>query len=98
MGWRCGRWSRDLSALPDDMALAAGFADASLRHAAEADALRHEVVRRWGERGLISLGFALTAARLFPTLKYALGHGQACRRVRVGGESKTALAPVSRAA
>jgi hypothetical protein len=90
--------ARDPSALPDDMALAAAFAEASLRHAPEADALRDEVVRRWGPRGLISLGFALTAARIFPTLKYALGHGRACRRVTVGGESKPVLAPVSHAA
>jgi hypothetical protein len=90
--------ARDSSAMPDDMALAAGFADACLRHAPEADALRDEVVRRWGKRGLISLGFAQTAARLYPTLKYALGHGRACRRLTIGGESKAVLAPVSRAA
>jgi len=87
---------RDRSTLPEDMGLAAGFAEASLRHAPEADALRDEVVRRWGKRGLISLGFALTAARIFPTLKYALGHGRACQRVTVGGESKPV--PVSHAA
>jgi len=90
--------THDTSAMPDDMALAAGFADASLRRAPEADALRDEVVRRWGKRGLLSLGFALTSARLFPTLKYALGHGRACRRLTIGGESKPVLAPVSRAA
>jgi len=90
--------ARDRGAMPDDMALAAGFADASLRHAPEADALREEVVRRWGKRGLISLGFALTAARIFPTLKYALGHGRTCRRLTIGGESKPVLADVSRAA
>jgi hypothetical protein len=88
----------DRSAMPEDMGLAAAFADASLRHAPEADVLRAEVVRRWGQRGLISLGFALTAARIFPTLKYALGHGRACRCVSVGGESKPVLAPVSHAA
>jgi uncharacterized lipoprotein YbaY len=90
--------ARDRGAMPDDMALAAGFADASLRHAPEADGLREEVVRRWGKRGLISLGFALTAARIFPTVKYALGHGRACRRLTIGGESNPVLADVSRAA
>jgi hypothetical protein len=90
--------ARDPCAMPDDMALAASFADASLRRAPEADALRDEVVRRWGKSGLVSLGFALTTARMFPTLKYALGHGRACRRVTVGGESKPVLAAVSRAA
>jgi uncharacterized lipoprotein YbaY len=90
--------ARDRCAMPDDMALAAGFADASLRRAPEADALRDEVVRRWGKRGLLSLGFGLTAARIFPTLKYALGHGRACRRLTIGGESEPVVAAVSRAA
>jgi hypothetical protein len=89
---------RDPAAMPDDMALAAGFADASLRRAPEADALRDEVVRRFGQRGLLSLGFALTSARLFPTLKYALGHGRACRRLTIGGESKPVLAHAREAA
>jgi len=34
---------------------------------------------------LISLAFGLAAARVFPTLKYALGHGVACQRVVVAG-------------
>jgi hypothetical protein len=89
---------RDLAAMPDDVALAAEFADASLRRAPEADALRDEVVRCFGKRGLISLGFALTGARLFPTLKYALGHGRACRRLTIGGESTPVLAHVRAAA
>ena len=90
--------ARDPAAMPEEVALAVGFAEASLRHAPEADALRDEVVRRWGPRGLLSLAFALTTARLYPTLKYALGHGRACRRLTIGGESKPVLANVSRAA
>jgi hypothetical protein len=34
---------------------------------------------------LISLAFAITAARLDPTVKYALGHGKSCTRIVVGG-------------
>jgi hypothetical protein len=33
----------------------------------------------------VSLAFAITAARIYPTVKYALGHGKACMRVVVGG-------------
>jgi hypothetical protein len=33
----------------------------------------------------VSLAFALTSARFYPTLKYALGYGQTCTRVSVGG-------------
>jgi uncharacterized lipoprotein YbaY len=74
----------DLRAMPDDAVLAYRFAQASLAHDA-ADELRSEIVRRWGEQGLISLAFALAIARVFPTVKYALGHGQACSRVTVAG-------------
>ena len=33
------------------------------------------------------LAFAMAAARVYPTVKYALGHGKACTRLVVGGES-----------
>ena len=90
--------ARDFAALPADAALGARFADATLRHAAEADGLRDEVVRRWGKRALVSLAFAVTGARIFPTLKYALGHGRACTRVIVGGESRPVLRELTKAA
>jgi hypothetical protein len=77
--------TRDLKALPDDAALGVRFAEAVLAHDAAADRLRDEIVRRWGRRALVSLGFAITAGRLYPTLKYALGHGRARTRVTVGG-------------
>ena len=38
------------------------------------------------------------AARCFPTLKYALGHGKACTRVTVGGETQPVLRQVRKAA
>jgi len=75
----------DLRALPDDAVLGLRFARAVLAHDAGADELREEILARWGSRGLVSLAFAITSARLFPTVKYALGHGQACRRITVGG-------------
>jgi len=28
----------------------------------------------------------IAGSRLYPTLKYALGHGKACRRIEVAGE------------
>jgi hypothetical protein len=90
--------SGDFSTMPDDAVLAMRFTRATLRHDPEADPLREEVVRRWGKRGLISLGFAITAARIFPTLKYALGHGQACMRVTVGGEARPVLREIGQAA
>jgi hypothetical protein len=90
--------TRDLTAMPFDVALAFRFAEATLAHAPEADDLREEVVRRFGKRGLVSLAFALTAARLYPTLKYALGHGRACTRLMVGGQPQPVLREMTRAA
>jgi len=90
--------ARDFSAMPSDVALAVRFAEASLNRAPEADDLREEVLRCFGKRGLVSLAFALTAARLYPTLKYALGHGRACTRVTVGGESRPVLRALTKAA
>lgn len=90
--------ARDLTAMPYDVALAVRFAEASLRRAPEIDALRDEVIRQWGKRGLISLAFAMVAARLYPTLKYALGHGKSCTRLRIGGETRAVLREMTKAA
>ena len=75
----------DAATMPDGVALAWRFARATIAHDLAARALREEIVRRWGKRALLSLAFAITASRLYPTLKYALGHGHACVRVRVAG-------------
>jgi hypothetical protein len=90
--------ARDFAALPYEVALAARFAQKTLAHAPEADDLREEIVRMWGKRALISLAFAIMSARLFPTLKYALGHGHACTRLTIGGETRPVLREMTRAA
>lgn len=90
--------ARDFAAMPDEIVLATRFAQKTLAHAPDADDLRDEVVRLWGKRALISLAFAITSARLFPTLKYALGHGHACTRLTIGGETRPVLRDVTRAA
>ena len=90
--------ARDYAAMPYEVALTARFTEATLRHAPQADDLREEVVRQFGQRGLISLAFAMVAARSFPTLKYALGHGHACQRVTVGGEARPVLREIKQAA
>ncbi len=76
----------DEAGMGDDAALVWRFAHASLaRDMATCDPLRDEIVRRWGEKGLVAIGLSLTAARMYPTLKYALGHGKACSKVVVDG-------------
>lgn len=83
----------DEAAMGPDAALAWKFARASLARDIEAaDPLREEVVRRWGRKGLAALALAIASARVFPTLKYALGHGKTCSKVRVKGE---AVAPAA---
>jgi hypothetical protein len=75
----------DAAAMSAEAALGYNYARAALQHAPEAEILRQEVIRRWGRRAMVSLALGLTSARMFPTLKYALGHGHTCVRVRVGG-------------
>jgi hypothetical protein len=81
----------DERAMSTDAALGFRFARAVLAHDAAAAAFRETIVARWGRHALISLAFAIAAARVFPTVKYALGHGQACTRVTVGGSPVAVL-------
>ena len=90
--------ARDYQKMPYEVALAVRFTEATLRHAPQADDLREEVIRQWGKRGLVSLSFAMLAARMFPTLKYALGYGKACTRLTIGGVTQPLLHDVNRAA
>jgi hypothetical protein len=77
----------DEHAMGEDAALAWRFARASLARDMEAcDPLRDEIVRRWGDRGLVAIAFAITTARMYPTLKYALGYGKACSKIVVAGQ------------
>jgi hypothetical protein len=75
----------DLVAMGPEAALAYRFAHAVLGHDAAADALREEVIGRFGRAGLIALSFQITAGRVYPTVKFALGHAQSCTRVTIGG-------------
>src|SRR5262249_31384057 len=75
----------DERAMTPEAALGYRFTRATLGHDLAADALRDEIVARWGRHALVSLGFGITAARMFPTLKYVLGYGKSCSRIRVEG-------------
>lgn len=70
----------------EHVALGIRFARAVLAHDPAADDLRDEVKRRWGPRGLVSLAFAVTSSRIYPTLKFALGHARSCQLVLVEGQ------------
>jgi hypothetical protein len=75
----------DPAAMPPDVALAWRFTRATLDHDPSADQYRDEITRRWGPRAAVSLAFAILTARMYPTVKYAMGHGKACTRIVVGG-------------
>jgi hypothetical protein len=75
----------DTAAMSDDAALAWRFTKAILAHDEAADDYRAVILERWGPRALVTLAFAITTARIYPTVKYAMGHGKACTRVVVGG-------------
>lgn len=76
----------DRAAMGETAALGYDFARAVLdRHLEDSDEVRDEIVRRWGKKAVVALSLALTTARMYPTLKYGLGHGKACSRVIVAG-------------
>lgn len=82
----------DKAAMGPDAALAHAFARASLARDMEAaDPLRDEVVRRWGKKALASIALGIASSRVYPTVKYALGHGETCSKVQVRGRD---VAPV----
>jgi hypothetical protein len=76
----------DANAMNSDASLGYRFTRAVItRDIPESDRLRTEVLERWGQKGLVSLALTIVSARIFPTLKYALGHGAACTQVHVEG-------------
>jgi hypothetical protein len=81
--------SDDPAAMPADVALVWNFTRATLAHDLAADEYRDAIVARWGRLALVSIAFAITASRIYPTMKYALGHGKACTRVVVAGTPVT---------
>jgi hypothetical protein len=42
-----------------------------------------------GPRAVVSLAFAIVTARMYPTVKYAMGLGKACTRIVVDGAPVT---------
>lgn len=88
----------DEAGMGEAAALAWRFARASLaRDMLAAEPLRDEILRRWGERGLVAIALSLTTGRMYPTVKYALGYGESCAKVVVAG-AEARLAPRAAAA
>jgi hypothetical protein len=77
--------ARDVSRMSAEASLGYRFAEALLARSAELDDLREEIVARWGRRALGAISIGIVTTRTFPALKYALGHGQSCVSVDIGG-------------
>ena len=81
--------ARDEARMSGDALLGMRLADAVLAHAATDDE-RTAVLARFGEKGLVTLSYAIAATRIYPTMKRALGHAHTCERLQVGGENVVA--------
>ena len=77
----------DAAALDEETLLGVRFARAVLTRSADCAALHDEALRRWGERGVVSLALIIANTRVYPTLKRALGYAHACSRVEIGGQA-----------
>jgi len=78
---------RDCAKLSKDALLGVELALATIVRDGSGDGARQEILNRWGRAGLVSLAYAIVGAQAYPTFKYAIGHGHACVRLNVGGES-----------
>ena len=74
--------------MPPEVALVWNFTRATLAHDAAADEYREAIVQRWGRRALVSVTFAITAARIYPTVK-APECDMAPQPVEIGGPVAT---------
>lgn len=73
----------DLNVLPDDIALVVRFTELVLAHDIEADELREELLALWGAQGLITIAYAISSYGVYPALKYTLGFGKTCSRIKI---------------
>ena len=75
--------NRDLAKLPEDITLVVRFTELVLAHDPEADHLREDILALWGKQGLITIGYSISSSRVYPALKYALGYGKACHKIKI---------------
>lgn len=82
--------SEDLTAMDEETRLAFEFARHLSRRDIRSEDLRVTIERKWGKAGLAEIALAMASTRVFPTLKRAMGYGQACERVVIAGEESNA--------
>ncbi|MBO6717756.1 MAG: hypothetical protein JJ913_07365 [Rhizobiaceae bacterium] len=67
--------------VPDDMALAAQYAQATIDNAPELAEILAACESRWGRRGVAGLAAATVAGLFYPLFKRGLGYGNVCEPV-----------------
>ena len=77
--------AEDRAALSPQVLLGIDLAKATIARDFSSEQAREEIVRRWGMRALMSIAYGIVSAQAYPTIKYAIGYGKACSRVKVGG-------------
>ena len=78
---------RDYENCSKEALLGIELASATIARDGSGEEARAEIQKRWGRAGLVSLAYAMVAAQAYPTFKYAIGHGRACVRLQIGGET-----------
>lgn len=78
--------SGNLDALPANLALIYRFASAIVAGDYQAGEMREDVIRIYGEKGLIDLASAIASGQVYPMMKRTMGFGETCLKVRVGGQ------------
>ena len=79
--------TRDLAAMDERTRTAFEFAEAVSARDIRSEELRPRIESWWGKAGTVELAFVIASSRVFPTVKRAMGHGQACTRVTIGSET-----------
>ena len=74
---------RDFENMSAELADVCRFTSAVLAADGDADPIRETLRRRYGERGLIELSYAIASSRIPPTVKRALGYAKSCSVVPV---------------
>lgn len=85
----------ELEALPEDMRLPAEFTRALVARSEELPELRERMRERYGNEGLVSAAYGVINASMYPTLKYALGHGHACAKIGIGEQLVIPVNPLT---
>lgn len=79
---------RDFERADPVSALGFAYVEAALRRRTEAEAMREEIVQRFGETALADIALASIVSRTYPALKTVMGRAQACEALDVDGQSE----------